>query len=1234
MTRPFYPLLASCILLIAGCAGNRTFVSDAQHQWAQTPLPPAPEQIYQVFLIGDAGAAKPSQPSLQFLKSQLDAASENSVVVYLGDNIYCCGLPDSTATSRTRAEEILTAQLDAVKDFKGRIVFIPGNHDWNDSRAGGLDALRRQEAFVETYLGRGNVFRPDDGFPGPDEIKLTKQIRLVILDTEWWLTEHEKSFGDAGDYDVEEAGDFLLQLEDLIRRRRKKDLLVVGHHPMFSNGRHDGRVPAQQHLFPLTALNKNLYLPLPVLGTASILFRQVFGGPQDLPHPKYASLRRSLTQLFREHDHLIYASGHDHNLQYFQHHEQHYIVSGSGSKPEYVAGGRKATFTSSASGHMTLHYYRDGSVWMQAWGANREDPLLFRTQLKPPTPTTEDEIPLTNASDLPTAENRAINPDYKAGALKSLILGHNNRDAWTMPVDLEVFDIGREAGGLTPIKRGGGAQTTSIRLEAQNGDQYVLRTLDKDPTKTVPPTLRTEAVFDIVRDQTTAIHPFGAFIIPKLADAIGIYHTHPKPVIVPDDPRFGVYQDLVANQIMLFEERPDDDMSAKPHFGRSKKVIGAPDLIRAMNNDNDHRVDQPFFLRNRLFDMLISDWDRHSDQWRWASFEPFELDPTLEGDARKQGKVYRPIPRDRDWAFNRTNGIGPSLSKILLPKLQDFDPNFGSVAGLTQNGFSQDRRMLNQLDRHTWLDAAEDLKTHLTDDVIEAAVKDWPQPIYDRYAEEIVRKFKIRREKLVDVAMQYYAIQAKVVDVIGSHKHERFEVTHQSDGKAEVVVFKTSKKGKVRKEIYRRTFLLDETEEIRLYGLDGNDTFILTGPARITVRGIGGAGEDTFTSDATGKKPNLYDTASGNTWDVTNARTVRSDDPITNEYHRKEHKLGRILPAPFFGANPDDGFFFGGGANITQHGFRKLPYARNHVAQANFAPKTGAFNIKYSGRYVKAAGTWDVRLNTEWLSPNNIRNFYGLGNETDNTEENRGFYQARLTQFTLAPALERRSEIGTRIRLGPTFEYTDVGANIDRFVAQAGIAESTFDTQMFTGLEAEVAFETLDDGANPKQGFAWRNVADVNVGISEDTDAYARVSSDLSVYLSPSLSPQLTFAARVGGAHNMGNFPFFSANTLGGKHNLRGYRGTRFAGRTSFYQNVEIRAHLFTFSTYATVGSLGVLGFLDNGRVWTDGEHSKVWHQGYGGGVWASLYNAAVLTGTFGFSEEDTTFTLAFGFLF
>jgi len=37
-----------------------------------------------------------------------------------------------------------------------------------------------------------------------------------------------------------------------------------------------------------------------------------------------------------------------------------------------------------------------------------------------------------------------------------------------------------------------------------------------------------------------------------------------------------------------------------------------------MKESNRHTVDQYQYLKSRLFDMLISDWDRHEDNWRWG----------------------------------------------------------------------------------------------------------------------------------------------------------------------------------------------------------------------------------------------------------------------------------------------------------------------------------------------------------------------------------------------------------------------------------------------------------------------------------------------------------------------------------------------------------------------------------------------------------------------------------------
>ena len=202
-------------------------------------------------------------------------------------------------------------------------------------------------------------------------------------------------------------------------------------------------------------------------------------------------------------------------------------------------------------------------------------------------------------------------------------MGHNYRDEWSMPIsNVPVFDLDEEKGGLVILKKGGGQQTRSLRLEAKDCRQYVLRSIEKFPEKAVPLELRGTIAEDLISDQISASHPYGALAIPKLADAAGVYHTNPKIVYLPDDPKLGEYADDFAGGLYLFEERPDDDhWENAPYFGNAPEIVSTADVVEKMHNDADHVIDEKQVIRSRLFDIWIGDWDRHDDQWRWVKYK-------------------------------------------------------------------------------------------------------------------------------------------------------------------------------------------------------------------------------------------------------------------------------------------------------------------------------------------------------------------------------------------------------------------------------------------------------------------------------------------------------------------------------------------------------------------------------------------------------------------------------------
>ncbi len=1230
--------LAIAIVVGAGCASTPYTAADGPG--GLHTLPESGE-IHRSYLLGDIGLIDPADklpPVLHAVQQSAASAPASRSLVYIGDNVYCCGLPDSASVRRARAEARLDILIDFAAQFGGTPVFVPGNHDWNDSGPTGPEFVQRMERYVEDKLGE-DTFRPSGALPGPEVVELADDVILVAIDTEWWLTKEEKPFGESGDYEIDEDLDFIYALTDVLEKHEGDHVLLIGHHPVYSRGTHNGHWPAKVHLFPLTMAKDNAYLPLPGVGSLAVLATRLFGGRQDLPNRRYRTLRTVIETAGRRNDHLVYASGHEHNMQYFRvgapHNPIHHIVSGATSGPAYVSGGGDIEFAASELGYATVSYYEDGSSWAAFWSAGEggTSTMLYAVELSAPRSVSGEIAESSKTPDYADSTvTRAINPGYHASGIKAAVLGSHNRALWTAPVVAPVLDLGSAYGGLTPVKRGGGMQTVSLRLRADDGQEYVLRSLDKDPAATVPVALQGTVATDIVQDQISSINPYGAFAIPPLARAVGVYHTEPQLVFVPDDPRLGPYRDTFGNQLMMLEHRPDDDVSAYDNYGNSRKVVSATKLYDELRDDNDNRIDADAFVRVRLFDMLLGDWDRHRGQWRWARFD----DPDGQGD------LYRPIPRDRDWVFNRMNGLVSVLAPQFDPKFQSFNSRFGNIKGLSTNGLEQDRRFLAMLTEEQWVATAESIRDAITSDVIEEALAQMPDTIRALDGDRIRRNLLSRAQELPDAARTYYRLIARVVDIVGSDKHERFEVDRHAGGSVTVRVFKTSKEGEIRTLIFDRTFSPSETREIRLFGLGGQDRFAFSGTGRrsINVIAVGGAGKDELNDQgyigSSGRTGLFVDTDRGT--DIQGAQQTRvliTDDPLLNTYNSRDFKYNVALPQLYFERNDDDGFFFGGGVITTRHGFRRMPFASQHRIVANVAARTRAFNIRYAGAWTMLGSPWMVRMGFDVLTPNNIRNYYGLGNETDNTVEDRTYYQARLARVEVRPALERTVGGILGLHVGPFVQFTDVRQESDRFLAQQpGIAENTFADQWFAGFTVGSSVTAVDNSANPKQGARWTGGADFRFGISGATQSFTRLHTDLAFYISPSYRPQVTLALRAGGAHNLGSFPFFEANTVGGRTNLRGHRGDRYAGRSSLYQNTELRIKLATVSSYVAQGSLGVLGFLDLGRVFTDGESSDTWHAGYGGGLWLNTFDAITLTTSYALSEDDTAFTIGMGFQF
>lgn len=343
---------------LLSCAGGPGVVT------APVPVPRSPEVDWTLFLIGDAGKPEAGDPVLAALARLAGVAPSRSTVVFLGDNIYPAGLPDSTDATRPETERRLRAQLEVATRSGAPAIMLPGNHDWMEGREGGWEAVRRQERMV-VREGQGLVeYLPGDGCPGPVVRDLGNSLRVVALDTQWWLHRGPKP-GDGSACGADTREEVIAGLQAALEGAGGRAVVVAGHHPLASGGRHGGYFTPRQHLFPLTEVASWAWLPLPVIGSLYPAARWLGISSQDLTSRGYRALVASFDSATAGRQPLAWAGGHEHTLQVLEGGAARYqLVSGTGYWGHASDAGwlDRTRYASSRGGFMRIDVLADGRI--------------------------------------------------------------------------------------------------------------------------------------------------------------------------------------------------------------------------------------------------------------------------------------------------------------------------------------------------------------------------------------------------------------------------------------------------------------------------------------------------------------------------------------------------------------------------------------------------------------------------------------------------------------------------------------------------------------------------------------------------------------------------------------------------------------------------------------------------------------------------------------------------------
>lgn len=798
--------------------------------------------------------------------------------------------------------------------------------------------------------------------------------------------------------------------------------------------------------------------------------------------------------------------------------------------------------------------------------------------------------------------------EYVRSPYHNFFWGKHYRKEWGTPVRAVNFFLDSVYGGLEPVKESGSRQTMGLRLKSKTGKEYVLRSVDKDFGKGLPEIYHGTFITRVAKDQVSFGYPLAAITITPMLEAAKIYHTNPIIVFLPEQNALGEFNGKYSNKLYLFEERPDDNQQDAPHFGYSENVIGTDKLFEKVFEDNDHRVNQRAFAKARLFDMFIGDWGRHADQWRWASFK------------ENGTTIYKPIPRDRDQAYTRFDGLYPFLITNIAGAvhLESFGDKIRNIEFFNKPGYRLDLQFTNQLTEAEWITEATALQQALTDSLIENSMRLLPAELYAINGQKIAGHLKARRDLLQHFAHDYYTFLAREISVYGSDKRELFDITRGNNRETTIKIYKIKKDSTIHPvPFFSRTLTKKETKAVHLYGFKGDDLFRFSGNGHtgVKIRLLGVTRSDSVVSTHSPKdrKFQIYKGKSG-LYDSTFQRRINISPIILvspSVYKVFEQDALALFTRP--------GVHVGASMSFQPSPWKKDSLETIHHIAVNYGILRKTFYADYVGVFPRFAGKWDLLLKGKFDRPA-AENFYGTGNETtDSAGADVNYYRVFSKRYFGGIGLSRN--IRNRHFIDLTFFYQNIQANKNtgKYIAEKESGLPVFERHGYAGAEAGYHYSNTNNPVIATKGINFFAAGGYIQQTSGTRQSFFKTTSNIALYIP--LGNVVSIAVRAGGSTIFGTANYYHLSRLGGNVNLRGFPRERFYGKSSFYNNNEIRFITNTRNFFFN-GKIGVLGFYDQGRVWQPGEVSRKWHAGYGGGLIVSPFNKAALTATYGRSDE------------
>ncbi|MCD8193118.1 MAG: hypothetical protein LUD74_00915, partial [Tannerellaceae bacterium] len=632
----------------------------------------------------------------------------------------------------------------------------------------------------------------------------------------------------------------------------------------------------------------------------------------------------------------------------------------------------------------------------------------------------------------------------KKSKIYNKLWGRHYRDLYCIPVRVPVAPLDSIRGGLVVLEQA--KKFHGLLLTDPSGNMYLLRPIGGSTTFLESDffqsmynknDFRGTYTDAFIADAYTIINPYTFHVADELARQVGLSANNSRIFYIPANSTL----DTIANGSRIQDKLVN--ISDIPDINTQDQILVTRELVDRMLKDRQAQVNEELYIRERLFDILVGDWNKIPENWNWI---PEATDSLL----------YDPWVIDRNHAFTKVDGVmfKQLLNILTLGFIQDYNGKYKKVKKFNTLGFPLDVALTANTREADWVTQARYLQAQLTDAVVEEAFDELPAEIQGSEIEHIKASLKQRRDQLEKLAGKYYAILQQYPVLTGSNQSDRIEIDRSHPDSLSIRIYNNASDT----AFLNKTYGAKQTKEVWLYGLEGNDRFVVSGKQnrKTPIYLISGKGDNTYeVSDGKNIRVYAYPDEKEKLKETGKVKKVLSDNETIHHYDYEKTRYSNFSFTPWGVYDSDKGISLGSYATYTLYGFKRSPFTYRHRIGYNYLQ-----GFEYQGIFPGYDPRKSFYLEAFIGTPQYFSNFFGFGNDTDGFKDEKNNYnQVNIRKYAISPSFHLDIKKNQQLILFLILESYKVKYKESRYIAQVyDRSNDIFDMNFFADLGLSYRF--------------------------------------------------------------------------------------------------------------------------------------------------------------------------------